>query len=176
MQQQRQWALCLEQARYEVERAERQYAAVEPENRLVARTLEQRWEAALAAEAKLRDEHAWFAAHTPAQLTPAEQEAIRRLAGDVPTLWRAATTMAAERKEIVRLLIERVTVTIAGTSEHADIECRWAGGHQTRHALLCSVRRPAQQSHHGELLDRIRALHDGGQRTPAIARTLTVEG
>src|SRR4051794_10256065 len=56
----RQWALRLEQARYEVERAQRQYDAVEPENRLVARTLEQRWEAALAAEAGLREEHARF--------------------------------------------------------------------------------------------------------------------
>ena len=129
-QRQRQWTLRLEQARYEVERAERQYAAVEPENRLVARTLEQRWDAALAAEAELRDEHARFAARTPAQLIPAEQEAIRRLAGDVPALWHAATTTAAERKEIVHLLIERVTVTVAGMSEHADIECRWAGGRQ----------------------------------------------
>lgn len=175
-QRQRQWALRLEQARYEVERAERQYAAVEPENRLVARTLEQRWEAALAAEAKLRDEHARFAARTPARLTPAEQEAIRRLAGDVPALWHAATTTAAERKQIVRLLIERVTVTVAGTSEHADIECRWAGGHQTRHALLRSVRRTAQLSRHDELLGRIRNLHTGGQRAPAIARTLMAEG
>ena len=58
----RQWALRLEQARYEVERAQRQYDAVEPENRLVARTLEQRWETALAAEAELQEEQARFLA------------------------------------------------------------------------------------------------------------------
>ena len=94
----RQWALRLEQARYEVERAERQYDAVEPENRLVARTLEQRWEAALAAEAGLREEHARFLAREPPQLTAADREAIRALAEDIPALWRAATTTAAERK------------------------------------------------------------------------------
>lgn len=59
---------------------------MEPENRLVARTLERRWEEALAAETGLREEHARFLAHEPARLTATEHEAIRRLAEDVPAL------------------------------------------------------------------------------------------
>ncbi|HVI36132.1 MAG TPA: recombinase family protein, partial [Gaiellales bacterium] len=172
----RQWALRLEQARYEVERAQRQYDAVEPENRIVARTLEQRWEAALAAAAELREEHARFLAHEPAQLTTADREAIRALAEDIPTLWRATTTTAAERKEIVRLLLERTEVTVAGASENAEVVCRWAGGRQSRHALVRSVRRTVQLSRHAELLAHLRGLHAQGLRPPAIARILQVEG
>jgi DNA invertase Pin-like site-specific DNA recombinase len=172
----RQWVMRLERARYEVERAERQYAAVEPENRLVARTLEQRWEAALTAEAALRDEQARFAARAPARLTPIEQEAIRRLAADVPALWQAATTTAAERKEIVRLLLERVEITVIGSSEHAEIVCSWTGGRRTKHKLVRSVRRTTQLSRHAELLDRIHVLHADGVCAAAIARTLVAEG
>jgi excisionase family DNA binding protein len=175
-QRQRQWALRLEQARYEVERAERQYNAVEPENRLVARTLERRWEAALAAEAGVREEHARFLAREPVCLSTADREAIRGLAEDIPALWRAATTTAAERKEIVRLLLERVEVTVEGTSENAVVVCRWAGGRQSRHALVRSVRCTAQLSRHAELLDRIRGLHAQGLRPVAIARALKADG
>jgi excisionase family DNA binding protein len=172
----RRWALRLEQARYEVERAQRQYDAVEPENRLVARTLEQRWESALAAEAGLREEHARFLAREPARLTAADREAIRGLAEDIPTLWRATTTTAAERKEIVRLLLERVEVTVAGTSENAEVVCRWAGGRHSRHALVRSVRYTTQLSRHAELLERIRTAHARGLRPPAIARALRADG
>jgi excisionase family DNA binding protein len=172
----RQWALRLEQAGYEVERAERQYDAVEPENRLVARTLEQRWEAALAAEAGLREEQARFIAREPPQLTTADREAIRALAEDIPALWRAATTTAAERKGIARLLLERVEVTVAGASENAEVVCHWAGGRQSRHALVRSVRYTVQLARHAELLDRIRGLHAQGLRPPAIARTLQADG
>jgi DNA invertase Pin-like site-specific DNA recombinase len=172
----RQWALRLEQARFEVERAERQYNAVEPENRLVARTLEKRWEDALAAETKLQDEHARFLAREPARLTASEHEAIRRLAEDVPALWHAATTKPAERKEIVRLLLERVVVTIEGSSENLTVECHWAGGSQTQHQIVRPVRGLAQLSRHRELVARIKALHDDGARPPAIARALNSEG
>jgi len=171
-----QWALRLEQAHYEVERAERQYDAVEPENRLVARTLEQRWEAALTAEAGLQEEQARFLAREPPQLTPADREAVRALAEDIPGLWRAATTTAAERKQIARLLLERVEVTVAGVSENAEVVCHWAGGRQSRHALARSVRRTVQLACHAELLARIRDLQAQGLRPPAIARTLQADG
>lgn len=172
----RQWALRLEQARYEVERVQRQYDAVEPENRLVARTLEQRWETALAAEAELREEQARFLAREPAQLTVADHEAIRGLAEDIPTLWRATTTTAAERKEVVRLLLERVEIVVAGTSENAEVVCCWAGGRHSRHALVRSVRYTTQLSRHAELLERIRTAHAQGLRPPAIARALCANG
>ncbi|MCW2241601.1 recombinase family protein [Azospirillum canadense] len=115
--QHRQWRLRLERAHYEADRASRMYAAVEPENRLVARTLERQWEEALATEQRLTADYESFQRRAPRRLTAAEQDAIRRLAADIPALWRAPTTTVVERQELVRLVLERIVVTVAGTTE-----------------------------------------------------------
>jgi hypothetical protein len=75
---QQHWHQQLERVRYDAERACRQYNAVEPENRLVARTLERQWEAALAAEATVHAEYARFLAQQPVPLAAQDREAIRR--------------------------------------------------------------------------------------------------
>lgn len=173
--QHRQWSLRLEQARYEVERAQRQYDAAEPENRLVVRTLERRWEETLEAEMRLREEHERFLAHQPAKLGAVERAAIERLAGDIPLIWRSPTTTAAERKEIARLMFERVVVTMEGDTEHMRVACHWAGGRRTEHWIRRSVRRVTQLARHGELIARMEALFAEGQRPPEIARRLDAE-
>ena len=129
------WQQRLERARYEAERSERQYQAVEPENRLVARTLEQHWEAALAAEEQLKADYARFLNTRPQALSAAERARIRQLAADIPALWQAATTTPAERQAIVRQLIERVIVTVIDDSERVAVEVHWVGGHRTRTAI-----------------------------------------
>src|SRR5262249_55151448 len=78
------WQQQLERARYVSERAARQYQQVEPENRLVARELERRWEEALREQTRLEQEYERFCASQPARLSAAEQEQIRRLAQDIP--------------------------------------------------------------------------------------------
>ncbi len=93
----RHWRQKLERAGYEVERARRQYAAVEPENRLVARTLERAWEAALTEQARLEAEYERLKRDKPQALSAAELAAIRELTHDLPALWRAETTTRAER-------------------------------------------------------------------------------
>ncbi|MBK3774133.1 hypothetical protein GAY31_08100 [Azospirillum brasilense] len=155
---------------------QRQYDEVEPENRLVARTLERRWEVALQAETHVKEEYARFLARQPAQLTAAERTAIERLAADVSAIWRASSTTAAERKEIVRLVLERVVVVVEGETEHMAVECHWAGGRRTRHRLRRAVRRMTQLAGHDELFARTTALFAEGLRPPAIARTLAAEG
>jgi DNA invertase Pin-like site-specific DNA recombinase len=172
----RQWRQRLERARYEAERARRQYDAVEPENRLVARTLEQRWEEALSAELRLKADYDRFLAEQPRSLTPDEQAAIRRLAEDIPALWTAPTTTAADRQAIARLMLERVVVTVAGTSEQVAVVCHWAGGVQTRHSLCRPVARVSQLSTHAALRQRIAELHAAGTKPPAIAAALNAEG
>ena len=172
----RQWELRLEQARYETERAQRQYDEVEPENRLVARTLERRWEAALQAEMEAKEEHARFLARQPARLSAADRAAIERLAADVPAIWAASSTTPAERKEIVRLMLDRVVATVEGETENMAVECHWAGGRRTRHRLRRAVRRMTQLAGHDELLARATALFAEGLRPPAIARALAAEG
>jgi hypothetical protein len=169
------WAQRLERARYAAQRAFRQYDAVEPENRLVARTLERQWEAALAAEAALKAEHARFLSEQPVPLSAAERAAIRRLAEDIPALWHAATT-TADRQAILRQMLERVVVTVHERSEQVTVDCHWAGGHVTRTALIRPVARLEQLSRYRDLLARVAALHGEGQKAPAIAAVLNAEG
>src|SRR5262249_14806608 len=83
------WRKRLERARFEVDRAERQYHAVEPENRLVARSLERAWEEKLQAERSMLEEHRRREEQQPRYLTAVERETIRSLAADLPMLWNA---------------------------------------------------------------------------------------
>src|SRR6195256_764957 len=102
----RQWTLRRERARYEAERARRQYDAVDPENRLVLRELERRWEEALKEQRRLEEEYARFDRDQPRGLSACEREQIRALARDLPALWHAPATTSADRQRIVRLIIE----------------------------------------------------------------------
>ena len=83
----RHWEQQLERARYEAERAEWQYQAVDPENRLVARTLERRWEEALRDRRHLEDEYDRFSRAQPARLSDGERDRVVSLSGDIPAPW-----------------------------------------------------------------------------------------
>jgi DNA invertase Pin-like site-specific DNA recombinase len=170
------WAKRLERAGYEVDRAARQYHAVEPENRLVARTLERQWEEALANEEQLKADYRRFLASQPVTLSASEREAIRRLASDLPALWYAETTTAADRQAIIRQLVERVVVTVQGESEQVDLEIHWIGGHRTQTRRRRPVARLDQLSYYPALLARAAALHQQGLRRGAIAEALNAEG
>ena len=131
----RHWAQRLERARYEAARAQRQYDACEPEHRLVARTLETRWNAALAAVAQVEQEYAAARRATLAPLTAAEQAAARALASDLPAVWHAPTTTAADRKRLLRLVVQEVTVTVAPGGRQAAVAIAWSGGATTAHTV-----------------------------------------
>ncbi|PPQ26856.1 hypothetical protein CCS01_28880 [Rhodopila globiformis] len=172
----RQWRQRLERARYDVERAQRQYDAAEPENRLVVRSLEQRWEATLADELRLQTEHRQFLAEQPLPPTPQERAAIAQLASDMPAIWTSVDTMPADRQAIARLMLERIIVTVKDNSEAVAVECHWAGGVQTHHELRRPVAHLTQMSNHTALLERIGDLHASGHKAPMIAETLNAEG
>ncbi len=171
-----QWSKRLERAGYEVDRAARQYQAVEPENRLVARTLERQWEEALAAEEKLKADYRRFVAEQPAILSGHERDAIRHLASDLPALWQAETTTAADRQAIIRQLVERVVITVQGESEQVDVQVHWMGGHRTQVRRRRPVARLDQLSYYPDLLARAAALHQEGHHRRAIAEVLNTEG
>src|SRR5712691_1368228 len=135
------WQQRLERAAQEAQRAERQYHAVEPENRLVARSLEQRWEESLRAQCALQEEYDRFLQDQPRQLSEAERVRILALASDIPTLWNSPQTPVADRKEIVRLLVERVVVHVRADSERTNVDMVWRGGITTSHAVNRSVSR-----------------------------------
>jgi DNA invertase Pin-like site-specific DNA recombinase len=169
-----QWRHRLERAGYHAERARRQYDAIEPENRLVVRTLERQWEQALAEQAKLIAEYERFQREQPQTLTVAEVAAIRGLAGDMPGLWSAATQ--EERQTLVRLLLERVLVEVVDDTELVRVTCHWHGGHRTAHQLIRPVARLDQLSTYHDLIARAVELHRNGQNHAVIAQTLNQEG
>jgi DNA invertase Pin-like site-specific DNA recombinase len=171
-----QWKQRLERADYETALARRRYEAVDPQNRLVARTLERDWEEALAAEQALRDEHRRALQREPARLTDEEKAAVRRLAEDIPALWNAASTTARDRQTIARTMLERVVILVHGASERADLACHWAGGVVTRHELIRPVRRFEQLEHFDGLLARIAELRAQGATAQHIAECLNAEG
>ena len=131
----------LERARDDAERAARQYQAAEPENRLVARELERRWEEALQAHRQVEEEYDRFRHGRPAELTSSDVQIIESLAGDIPAPWRAKTTTVQDRQEVVRHLVERVVVAVQGETEWVDVAIHWAGGFVSRH----EVRRPVSR-------------------------------
>jgi len=117
--------LAVERARYDAGRAERAFGACEPENRLVARTLETRWETALAA---LADAEAALDA-VRATLPPTPDRAdLEALLTDVHTLWRAATTPDRDRKRLLRTLIADVTILAGPDPARVRIGVRWHTG------------------------------------------------
>jgi uncharacterized protein YndB with AHSA1/START domain len=170
------WNKRLQRARYEVERAQRQYHEVEPENRLVARTLEKAWEEKLQAERDLQEENRRRQDRQPHHLTAAERETIRGLAMNLPALWNAPTTTAADRKAILRLLIERVTVTVKEGSEWVALSIHWTGGNETQTKLRRPVGSFTELSRHKELLDEIWRLRRDGYTAGQIADRLNRDG
>ena len=170
------WEKKLERAHYTVERVFRQYSAVEPENRLVARSLERQWEEALVAEEELKMEYERFLLQQAAPLTEEEREAIRRLSVDIPEIWNASSTTPSERQVIVRQLIDRVVVTVQGETEKVAVEYHWAGGHKTRAALIRPVARLEQLSYYPDLLKRVAELNGQKKNPRTIAHILNEEG
>ena len=170
------WKQKLKRARYNVELAERRYRAVDPDNRLVAASLEKQWEEALLAERQLEDEHDRFARQLPPQLTTDERTRIQLLARDLPALWQAAATTNADRKEIIRCLIDRVDVHVRCDSEHVDATIHWKGGYISQHEFIRPVATYAQLRDFESLMSRIVELRQQGHVASEIARILNREG
>jgi DNA invertase Pin-like site-specific DNA recombinase len=170
------WRQRLERAGYEAERAARQYRLVEPENRLVARHLERAWEEKLAAQEQLAEEYHRFSSQHPRVLTAPERDAIRRLAADIPGLWAAPTTTAADRKEIIRQVVERVVVEAHGRSERVTVRIAWVGGGHTEGEMARDIARLCDLSYYPQVCARVRTLTAAGWSAPAIATQLQQEG
>ena len=172
----RHWQLRRERARYETERASRQFHACEPENRLVARELERRWEDALRQQQKLEEEFERWQRTTTIRLSLSDRDAIRGLAKDLPAVWHAVTTTPADRQRIARLLLDRVEVTVDKKSEQVDVRLHWAGGLIGMHTLQRPVSRYDQQTDYPRLVQRLQELCRERLRSAAIAARLNAEG
>jgi DNA invertase Pin-like site-specific DNA recombinase len=170
----RQWALKRERARYEAERARRQYDAVEPENRLVARSLERAWEEKLRHVEKVEAEHESWRRERPISLTDADRDRILSLGQNLPRLWTAASTTAAERKQILRLLVKEVVLDQRRARGQVCIRIVWQTGATSDHRIQ---RRVQAYTDYADLLEsRIRALNAAQRMDGEIAAILNAEG
>ena len=170
------WQQVLERAHYETQRARRQYDTVEPENRLVVRELESRWEQALREEQKLKEEYARLQSNAEEGLCVADLDAIGALATHVPTLWTAATTSNTDRQEIVRHLLDHVEITVQGKTELVDVTMHWQGGFTCQHEVRRPIFSYARLSDYEALKERVTALRQDGRTSAAIAEQLNAEG
>jgi DNA invertase Pin-like site-specific DNA recombinase len=125
----RQLELSLQQARYEVAHARRQYDAVDPANRLVAGELERRWNETLQAVAKIEGDIAAMIARRPPPLGEPERQQLIALGADLECAWSHPAATAATRKRILRTAISEVIVRRDGAIIHAVLH--WQGGDHT---------------------------------------------
>lgn len=123
-----QWRLAVERTRYEAERAERRYRAVDPENRLVARGLEAAWETRLRDLEQAQAELERKTQSRPRTLSPEEVQRIRDLGADLNRVWGAPTTTDRDKKELLRTLLEEVIITVQRDEYRAHLTLRWKGG------------------------------------------------
>jgi DNA invertase Pin-like site-specific DNA recombinase len=172
----RHWKHRLERATYEAERAERQYLAVEPENRLVARSLERQWEEALRNRRDLAEEYDRFLKEQPPHLSEDQRARILALSSDLPTLWDAPETTSADRKEIIRLVVERVEVHVRAETECGEVVISWRGGVMTRHEIVRPVARYESLGSYDQLMNRIIEMRQEGRAIKQIAVQLNAEG
>ena len=124
----RQWQMRLERAEYEVALAERRYQEVDPANRLVAGTLERRWNDALLHLDGVQKEAAECQRQEAHVATPEQKAKVLALARDLPRLWHAPTTQSKDRKRMLRLLIKDITVEKPPNPKQLLVHIRWQGG------------------------------------------------
>jgi DNA invertase Pin-like site-specific DNA recombinase len=169
----RQWRRQLERAQYEADLARRRYKTVEPENRLVARSLEREWNEKLAELERLEREYALAPKPAALSLSVTQREQIRRLAQDLPAIWQAPTTTFAQRKQLIRWLIKDVTLSKRGNV--IDLAIRWQTEALThlaipRHKKSWELSQTSQQ-----VVSRVRELAPTHPDTQ-IAALLNAEG
>lgn len=138
-----QWRLAVERARYDADKAERRYRAVDPENRLVARGLETEWEQRLRELEQAQAELARRQQPRPTTLTTTERDALLALGHDLKRVWRASTTTARDRKELLRTLLEEVIIAVFRDDARAHLTLRWRGGRLTELDVSLPRSRPA---------------------------------
>ena len=171
-----QWQLRLERVRQDAARVSRQYNAVEPENRLVARTLECRWEEALVAQRALEEEYDRFRREQPVRLGAAERAEIATLAQNLSAVWQLPQTSVEDKRQIVRLLLQRVVVWASASSQELSVHLHWSTGTVTEHQITRTVGRWEQVADAPVLWQRVQTWQAEGWPARRMAEALNGAG
>lgn len=169
----RQWDLRRERARYETDRARRQYDAVEPENRLVARSLERAWEDRLRQAEEVEQAFERWRGEQPGPFGPAERAEVLALAEDLPRVW--STAAPAERKQILRLVVREVVLDQKRTPGQIWMRIIWQTGTSSEHLLQRRVQSYAACASADQLERRVRELNAEGRMDHEVAQVLNAE-
>lgn len=152
-----QWRMRIERAEYDAQLAERRYEEVDPSNRLVASTLEKRWNDALTKLEELKVQHDELRRNEAPVITEEQRAKVRALVEDLPRLWNAPSTKPKDKKRILRMLLKDVTIEQA-QDKISILHIRWQGG-------ACEdlrIKRPPsaadQVRYSADLIDRVRQL------------------
>ena len=159
--------LAVERARYEAGRARRQYDAVEPENRLVARTLERAWEDKLAAARQAENDLRAQQARRPVPLTSEELAWITTAGADITAVFNAPATTIPERKQLLRAVIAEVVVTVNTDDRIAELRIIWQGGAATELAMAMTKTGGRPQATSEDTVDLVRRLAASYDDTPS---------
>ena len=154
----RQWELALERAQYEASRAERQYMLAEPENRLVVRTLETAWNEKLQEFERLKVDYAAHCSQKPWQPSDNERDEIVRLAENIPRIWNAPSSSFKDKKRIIRILMEDVTVMADSGKPDFSIGLRYRSGHTETLSLTKPRKRCDAVRHTDDIIEMVREL------------------
>lgn len=167
----------IERLRYEAALAERQFRRVDPDNRLVAAELERRWEEALRALRQAEVEWQTLPA-LPVEAVPLDQNlrgALLDLGRRLPELWAGGVLTRAQKKALLRSLIDKVVIRRA-VRDRVETRIVWRGGATTEFEVLIAVGSFKALSNAGEMERRIVALIQEGYTDQEAARILTAEG
>ena len=170
-----QWQMRLERAEYEAALAERRYQEVDPSQRLVAATLERRWNEALLRLEDLKKQALEFQRQESRLASPEQKAKILALAGDLPRLWQAPSTRAKDRKRMLRLLIKDITVEKPTDQKQLLVHIRWKGGACTDMAVSLPPNFADRVRYSPAIVEQVR--HLASSLTDAqIAERLNEEG
>jgi DNA invertase Pin-like site-specific DNA recombinase len=156
-----QWQMRLERAEYEAALAERRYEEVDPSNRLVASTLERRWNDALLQVEDLKRQVAEFQQQQARVATPEQKEKVLALARDLPRLWHAPSTQPKDRKRMLRLLIKDITVEKSAVPRELLVHIRWQGGACSERVVPLPPKIADRLRYPDTVVERVRELAQG---------------
>lgn len=169
-----QWEEGVRRAQYEAHLAERQYHAVDPENRLVAAELERRWEARLHQLRATHEAYERFQQQpAPLRLTPELRQRFQRVSESLPLLWPELSN--PQKKDLLRTLIGKVVLR-RQTPDRVEVRVVWISGHYTVVYVQPPILRQQDVVGYNEMVERIQALWEVGLSDEQIAAQLMAEG
>lgn len=171
------WHEQLKRVRYEARLAQRQYEAVDPDNRLVTAELERRWEETLRTVRTVEEDYARFQQRPPVPLlTPEQRQQFQQLSETLPTLWQSGAVSVSQQKELLRCLISQVILKRLA-AENVEIRIVWISGHYSILQARTPIRRSQDSTIREQLTARIEQLWQQGTNSDKdMAAVLTAEG